>query len=199
MHQIVQLDTADKAPNAPTSSQTVVNIVDDDWTWGPSKKDKKKKKTSEEPAKGSLKETFISRQHDSSWDVGLTAFPPARCNQAPEEDYTEVFLSHARLYVFAEKYDIQPLKTLALKKLHQTLAIYTLYPERVGDITALFRYVYANTAESADGKDSIRQMLAHYIGCEMGTLLKHGEIKEIMLENGEVLDDFLVMFARRVT
>lgn len=51
------------------------------------------------------------------------------------------------MYVFAEKYDIQFLKRLALQKLqhpHQ-LAIHTLYIERVGEITTLLEYVYAST------------------------------------------------------
>ncbi|CAF9930212.1 MAG: hypothetical protein ALECFALPRED_004550 [Alectoria fallacina] len=84
----------------------------------------------------------------------------------PQENYTEVFLSHARLYVFAEKYDIQPLKKLSRQKLQHTLAIYTLYPERVGDITTLLKW------------DCIRTMLAHYVGTEMDTLVKYGEIKD---------------------
>ena len=77
--------------------------------------------------------------------------PGPRSNMHPQENYTEVFLSHARLYVFAEKYDIQPLKKLSRQKLQHTLAIYTLYPERVGDITTLLKYVYVNTAETIDG------------------------------------------------
>lgn len=61
------------------------------------------------------------------------------------EDYTEVFLCHARLYVFAEKYDIEPLRKLSKQKIHQTLIGFHLYTERVGDIVVLLRYVYANT------------------------------------------------------
>ena len=103
------------------------------------------------------------------------------------------------MYVFAEKYDIQPLKTLALLKLHRTLSIFTLFPERIGDIMTLLKYVYANTAETIDGNEDIRPMLAHYIGTEMETLSKDGEIKDIMLDNGEMLGDFLKMFASRVS
>lgn len=117
----------------------------------------------------------------------------------PQEDYTEVLLSHARLYVFAEKYDIQPLKKLSRQKLQHTLAIYTLYPERVGDITTLLKYVYANTSETIDGIEDIRTMLAHYVGTEMDTLIKYGEIKDLMLDNGEMLGDFLKMFALNIS
>ena len=156
---------------------------------------KKKKKKSSSTLNSSLKESFIS-QYDY-WSSDL--MPGPRSNMHPREDYTEVLLSHARLYVFAEKYDIQPLKKLSRQKLQHTLAIYTLYPERVGDITTLLKYVYANTSETIDGIEDIRTMLAHYVGTEMDTLIKYGEIKDLMLDNGEMLGDFLKMFALNIS
>ena len=168
---------------------------DDLDSWGTFAKVKKKKKKTSSKLHTNLKESFISEYDYSSPDVK----PGPRSNLHPQEDYTEVFLSHARLYVFAEKYDIQPLKKLCHQKLHHTLAIYTLYPERVGDITTLLKYVYANTTETIDGTDDIRTMLAHYVGTEMDTLIKYGEIKDLMLENGEMLGDFLKMFVLNIS
>ena len=164
-------------------------------TWCTAAKVKKKKKKTSSKLHTSLKELFIS-EYDL-WSSDVT--PGPRSNLHPQEDYTEVFLSHARLYVFAEKYDIQPLKKLCLQKLKHTLAIYTLYPERVGDITTLLKYVYANTAETINGIEDIRTMLAHYVGTEMDTLIKYGEIKDLMLENGDLLSDFLKMFALNIS
>ena len=141
----------------------------------------------------SLKESFISE-----YDYSNPELPPGpRRNRDPHEDYTEVFLAHARLYVFAEKYDIQPLKKLCYQKLQRTLAIYTLYPERVGDITSLLKYVYANTA--VGGTECIRTMLAHYVGAEMDTLNKYGDIKDLMWQNEDILGDFLMMFASKIS
>ena len=148
--------------------------------------------------KTTLKESFIELKF-AVLETHLPA-PPPRSNGDSSEDYTEVFLSHARLYVFAEKYDIQPLKALAIQQLHQTLAIYTLYPERVGDIVELLRYVSANTAEAAeDGNEELRAMLVHYIGFEMDTLVKAPEFKELLLEDeGALLGDFLKMVGKRI-
>ena len=42
-------------------------------------------------------------------------------NRSANEVYSEVFLSHARLYVFADKYDIPALKALSLRKLESSL------------------------------------------------------------------------------
>ena len=178
-----------------------VNDDDDDWGVSSTKKGKKKKnKAHTSPSKGSLRESFITQYGSTSWDNFIDAsIGGLRGNIAPEEDYSEVFLGHARMYVFAEKYDIQPLKTLALRKLHNTLSIFTLFPERVGDITTLLKYVYANTAETVDDTMDIRTMLAHYIGSEMEMLIKNGEIKDLMLDYGDMLGDFLKMLAVEIS
>lgn len=91
------------------------------------------------------------------------------------------------------------MRRLALRKLQRALAVYTLYAERIEDILALLRYVYANTSESIQGVEDIRTMLAHYIACEMEILIKHGEIKELMMDHGEMLGDFLTMFVQRIS
>ena len=179
---------------------TAAPATGDDWdAWGTfSKKDKKKKgkKTTEPAVKGFLRESFVSQQRNT--DQSPYAVTPARANKGPEENYSEVFMGHASMYVFAEKYDIQPLKKLALQKLQHQLAIHTLYVERAGEILTLLKYVYANTAESADEADDIRTMLAHYVGVEMNNLQKDGEIKDFMQEEGDFLSDFLKMFALRI-
>ena len=197
-HSIIS-QNAETNPSAPATSTAKVEPAEmDDWGgWAVPKKDKKKKKK-EVPEKGSLKETFISRTYDNDpWE--FAAAPAPRSNKGPEEIFTDVFLSHAELYVFGEKYDIQPLKKLALKKLQQTLAIYTLYPSRVEDILSLLKYVYAETAPTKPNQDDIRTMLMHYIGTEMEVLEANGDIKDLFAEDHEMLGDFLAMFAQRVS
>ena len=82
-----------------------------------------------------LKESFMKRTCTTRPDY--ITLPRPRANKDPTEDYTDVFLCHARLYVFAEQYDIQLLKAQAFSELQLTLTSYTLYPERTGDIVAL--------------------------------------------------------------
>jgi hypothetical protein len=73
------------------------------FNWARPQHDKKKKKkgakTSEE-----LKEPFLHREYTVRREA--ISVPATRANRGNQEDYTEVFLSHAHLYVFAEKYDI---------------------------------------------------------------------------------------------
>ena len=162
--------------------------------WGNFKSGKKSKKAK---TRQELKASFIRREHTVRREI--ISLPPTRANRGADEDYTEVFLSHARLYVFADKYDIQPLKTLALEELHNTLATYTLYRGRTGDILALLRYVYANTVESARGGEDLRMLLRDYLGYEMSFLMKDKEFKVLMVEDGgPLLGDFMKMVAKRI-
>jgi len=41
-------------------------------------------------------------------------------------------------------------------------------------------------------------MLAYYVGVEMATLIKEGGIYDLMLEDADLLGDFLRMFAIRI-
>ena len=145
-----------------------------------------------------LKECFIVRKETvRKYSISL---PQSRENQAPNEDYTEVFLSHARLYIFAEKYDIQPLKALALEELQAMLAIFNLHIERTGDIIALLRYVYDNTGESTEGVEDMRTLMTHYVGYEMDTLMKDDDFRDLMIEDGgALLGDFMKMVGKRIS
>lgn len=59
--------------------------------------------------------------------------------------------------------------------------------------------MYANTNQTIDGTEDIRTMLAHYVGTEMRMLNKYGEIRDLMLDNGDMLHDFLKMFALNIS
>ena len=103
------------------------------------------------------------------------------------------------MYVFAEEYDIQSLKALALDELHGTLQNFNLYPERTGDIIALLRYVYANTGEPVDDVEDMRTVLARYVGFEMDTLMGDKNFGDLMIEDGgALLGDFLEMVKQRL-
>ena len=145
-----------------------------------------------------LKESFIHRKATVRRDS--ISVPPPHPNQGPEEDYADVFLSHAQLYVFAEKYDIQTLRTLALKNLQNVLAIFTLYKERTGDIITLLEYIYENTREPIDGIEDLRTLLTHYVGYEMDMLMKDESFRDLMIaDGGALLGDFMKMVMKRLS
>lgn len=66
--------------------------------------------------------------------------PQSLRNKDPATDYTDVFLSHARLYVFADYYQIAELMNRSLSRLVDCLINFELHAERVGDVIELLEY-----------------------------------------------------------
>lgn len=90
-----------------------------------------------------------------------------------------VFLCHARVYVFADKYAIDGLKNLALQKLHSTLCLFKIYPQRVIDIAELLRYVYQHTRNSP--REPLRALLMQYVACKAEVLDENPEFRALLL------------------
>lgn len=129
--------------------------------------------------------------------VSLPEFQP-RENREPCEDYTEVFLCHARLYVFADVYDIPPLRNLSLHKLQRTLARFTLYDERVGDIIELLRYAYSNTAERTVSMEKLRSLVTHYAACKVEDLSGNDQFGSLLEEFGDFAKDLVHYMLKRL-
>lgn len=121
----------------------------------------------------------------------LQRFEP-RCNSSSRHNFTCIFLAHARLYTFADMRLVQPLKSLALHKLHKTLRGFQLYERRIGDVLELARYAYDHgPARTSDGAiDDLRNLVVQYIACELDTIGKHEEFRNLMEEGGEFVGDF---------
>ncbi|KAF1970789.1 hypothetical protein BU23DRAFT_581912 [Bimuria novae-zelandiae CBS 107.79] len=123
----------------------------------------------------------------------LQSFEP-KANVFPWQNFTPVFLAHARLYCFAHMRLIAPLKALTLNKLHKTLSNFKLYADRVGDIVKLARYAYLNQdlpSRSKDGTlDDLKKLVVEYVVCEIDVIGKHDVFVEYMEEGGEFVGDF---------
>lgn len=97
------------------------------------------------------------------------------------EDYTCVFLCHAKLYVLGDTYDMPHLRQLSLHRLHATLKVFTLYPSRLNDLAALASYIFENTRPD----DEIRDMITLYYACIVEDVTKHHGLKSIIDDNPE--------------
>lgn len=154
------------------------------------------KKSRKPKTKKDLKRAFLHREY--KFHPAVVNIPRIHANQGFHEDYTEVFLSHARLHVFADMYDIQDLKMLTFEELHDTLSRYTLHRHRTGDIVTLLRYVYGNTLPDRSGED-LRTLLTDYVSYEMSMLMKDERFNELIIEEGGAfLADFLKVVALRI-
>lgn len=115
--------------------------------------------------------------------------------EGQEEDCTEVFFCHARLYAFAEKYDIEPLRGLTKQKLHRSLVSLVLYKERAGDIVALLRYIYANTPDRDHATDELRELVMKYVVCKYEIMASSEAFLDLMEEGGPCVRDCLKMLS----
>lgn len=125
-----------------------------------------------------------------------------RPNKAANEDYTPIFLAHADLYVFGDKYCIETLKLLVLSKLHQTLSSFHLYAERCKDVVELVRVVYdgdhmRNRDVGEEGKfDALRELVLKFAVMKSEELLKCSAFKGLIGEGGEFAQDMMKALAK---
>jgi len=121
-----------------------------------------------------------------------------RPNETSAEDYSPVFLGHARLYVFSEKWDIQPLKALVLHKLHAILRAYTPYEARYGDAVELIRYTYENTP-CRKRMDRLRELVTQYVAHETIQIAGSKPCLSLVEDGGPFARDLLSMVLEKVT
>ncbi|KAF1994261.1 hypothetical protein P154DRAFT_448023, partial [Amniculicola lignicola CBS 123094] len=143
-----------------------------------------------------LRAQFNGRKYlggDGPKALMLEQFEP-KSNSGADQNFTPVFLAHARLYCFAYIRLIAPLKALTLDKLHRTLMGFKLYTKRVGDIIELVRYVYSNPDlpdRSDNGQiDGLKNLVVEYIVCEIDWIGRRDEFLKYMEEGGEFVGDF---------
>ena len=100
---------------------------------------------------------------------------------------TPVFLGHARLYVFADKWGIEALKTLSLHKLHKTLVTITPYSARLDDVAELVRYTYAHTPGLAHEMNALQSLVMKYLTYEVTNLIRSLEFDQLLEQGGPFL------------
>ncbi|KAL7956806.1 hypothetical protein V8C34DRAFT_287529 [Trichoderma compactum] len=130
---------------------------------------------------------------NSVYESPTTLFTP-RKNTENCEDYSGVFLSHARLYVLADKYDIKELRDLSAHKIWVTLKEFTLYPERMGDVVGLVRYAFQNTL----AKDKLRALLKDFCACTVEHLCKGQGFEDLICETPEFACELIKEMSTRL-
>lgn len=108
------------------------------------------------------------------------AEPPIEKNNDPMQDYTDVFLSHAKLHVLADCYGIESLMRLTLYRLHCTLCHFKLFNERTGDIIELLTYCYV------EGPDDLKELVSTYAVCYLPKLWVAKGFQTLLLEHAEL-------------
>ncbi|RHZ60736.1 uncharacterized protein CDV56_106670 [Aspergillus thermomutatus] len=94
----------------------------------------------------------------------------------PADNYAAFFLSHAEVYRFAYTTDWDPLCALSLYRLIRSLASFTLFEERTGDIVKLQKFVF----EGNEDMDDMRDMLVHYAVWNVEILMRDADFRQLL-------------------
>lgn len=119
------------------------------------------------------------------------------------EDNAWPFLCHARVYVFADRYEIAGLLILALDKLHQALCSFKVVGNHMGKVVDLAQFSYSNdnTRDNEAGQDidSLRSMVVHFVVCVFETTVKENSFLELVEEGGRFARDLTGLLGKIIT
>ncbi|KAG6003586.1 hypothetical protein E4U21_001873 [Claviceps maximensis] len=110
-----------------------------------------------------------------------------------DTDYSEYFVAHAKVFVFADYYGIESLMDLAMKKLHGALCGFRLSRERLHDILALMRFCYERPAPA-----KLKTMVASYVAGIVDFAIPTDCFKEMLRERGDFAADVAWIMACRL-
>jgi hypothetical protein len=117
-------------------------------------------------------------------------------NTDPAQNFTPVFLAHARLYEFAERYMITSLKDLVLQKLKQTLSLFQIHPERVQDVTELVRFAYSEDRTS--DTEELKVLVTFYVAAKYELFRKSEDFETLLQEGGPFVLYFFRLLQNRL-
>nr|KMM68936.1 hypothetical protein CPAG_05259 [Coccidioides posadasii RMSCC 3488] len=101
-------------------------------------------------------------------------------------------LFHAKLYVFATRYIIEPLQTQAVKSLHRDLCNFSLSKETASQILGLLEFTYQNTARyEPSGRSLLRDVVIQYVACEVQMLAGNEDLYSLLDVDGEMGSDLV--------
>lgn len=137
------------------------------------------------------------------WDKFCSKTYPISNNKTPprpnehSEDYTDVFLCHAKLYIFADKWGVDSLQNLCLHKLQKTLQNFTIYQSRRDDLCRLIDYCYENTCDT-DRRNPLRSLVAKYTTCVIEHLADVPRFQHLLEIHNSFSRDLVLRMVKRL-
>ncbi|KAB5536108.1 hypothetical protein GE09DRAFT_341243 [Coniochaeta sp. 2T2.1] len=200
-----EYDAASPQPVDPSPDQRETadekSRVDSPVSWAcPTPKTTTKKRLSNiSPARGAMQSkkdmlwaAFKERRYIES------SSSPGPSQNREDENYTEVFLSHAKMFVFANYHGISSLEMLALHKLRNALSAFELYESRIGDVVQLARYSYENTVDLNEETGSLRNLVTHYATCKVEDMWKSRDFHILLETCGDFSRDIVGGMLKRL-
>ncbi|UPK91388.1 hypothetical protein LCI18_002323 [Fusarium solani-melongenae] len=98
----------------------------------------------------------------------------------------EVFLCHARVFVFADRYRMTKLRDVAIRKLWIAMVNMTFTGNAIPDLTQLVKYVYNHTTRENPAGKEIRALVRCYCIIRLERMWDHAEFRDFA-KNSELL------------
>jgi hypothetical protein len=120
------------------------------------------------------------------YDHGSVGAYSPKKNTDWREEYTKVFLSHARVHILADEYEMVALLQLSLHKLHRLLSTFELYDERVRDIVELLRCCFEE-----GGGELLNELVVAYAACKFEKLWKNEGFRHLYTTKKELCRELM--------
>ena len=121
-------------------------------------------------------------QRDSRWVVHI--------------ERTE-FIFSVRVYVFATRYLIEPLRHFCLRHLHDKLCDTLLTVQNSHRILDLLEYTYLHTSsKEPSGKSLMRELVIHYVACKFDILSKNEDFDRLLRSNADIGADLFMSMSK---
>lgn len=126
----------------------------------------------------------------------------------PPDRPSSQLIAHARLYIFADRYLIESMKSLCLHKLHRDLTSFKLTNDTADELFALLQFTDNNTESYVvmDNEDPVtdpgmgkelRDLVVAYAVLQAESLVKYAHFKTMLVDGGSLLAEFTCLLASR--
>ncbi|KAL8698027.1 MAG: hypothetical protein Q9201_006794 [Fulgogasparrea decipioides] len=120
-------------------------------------------------------------------------------------DYEATFMSHAELYVMADRYMLDELKNMAWQRLRSVLVTIGTPSSKspvIRNLMTLIHYVYQETGEPDEGKDPLRELVTTFAALHF-TCIQGPEIDELIrssdMSDAEFIVDLMAKTAQQMS
>lgn len=166
-------------------------------------KSKKKKKKGKHVLCGQDAEAEPFTPNPQHRSIGPFQFDAEHHAPFEEYDFSDCFLSHAQLYVFADQKQIGPLARLATTRLGQALTTAGRNKQRGYDMARLVDYVYNNTAnllweQDSLRQDSLRRVVVDHAAHIFEVLAPTAEFRDLLSNGGDFVTEVSLAVASRI-
>jgi hypothetical protein len=184
------------APAAEDASQLEwgeqpMPAAEEEQSWGYTRSKQKKKKTQTTQTERIWNDFLNLTYEDPPRLVSDEQATPVNGDNTSVPKTTISLLYHAKIYVFAEKYLIDNLRMLCLRKLHANLRGFDLTLQTSGLILEVLKFAYAQTERKESRDDELRMLIVHYVACKGEILKENPNLRSLLEADGEMASDLL--------